>query len=313
MTWIEQTRNEEYIMGVDEVGRGPLFGGVAAAALIMPKNIFIMGINDSKKLSEKKRNLFFNEIWKRSLAIGLGYMDEKVIDKVNILEATKMAMDQAIKNASKILKPDLIIVDSVKLSGYDNLISIDHGDVISYNVAAASIVAKVSRDNLCYGWDKIYPGYDLKNNKGYGTKKHYLGLDQEGISDLHRRSFLKNMKTDNKVVGNLGEDMACKYLQEKNYYILERNYRNRLGEIDIIAMDRGVLVFVEVKARKNRRFGVPQEAVNDIKRHKIDKTANLFVAEKNWYKLRRRYDIIEIIFDEDYINHIENAFQISEF
>ena len=191
MTWIEQTRNEEYIMGVDEVGRGPLFGGVAAAALIMPKNIFIMGINDSKKLSEKKRKIFFNEIWKRSLAIGLGYMDEKVIDKVNILEATKLAMDQAIKNASKILKPDLIIIDSVKLSGYDNLLSIDHGDQISYNVAAASIVAKVSRDNLCYGWDKIYPGYDLKNNKGYGTKKHYLGLDQEGITDLHRRSFLK--------------------------------------------------------------------------------------------------------------------------
>lgn len=121
------------------------------------------------------------------------------------------------------------------------------------------------------------------------------------------------MKADNKIVGNLGEDMACKYLQEKNYYILERNYRNKQGEIDIIAMDRGVLVFVEVKARKNRRFGLPQDAVNDIKRHKIDKTANLYVAEKNWYKLRRRYDIIEIIFEEKYINHIENAFQISEF
>lgn len=118
-------------------------------------------------------------------------MNEKVIDQVNILEATKLAMDQAIKNASKILKPDLIIIDSVKLSGYDNLLSIEHGDEISYNVAAASIVAKVSRDNLCYGWDKIYPAYDLKNNKGYGTKKHYLGLDQEGITDLHRRSFLK--------------------------------------------------------------------------------------------------------------------------
>ena len=121
------------------------------------------------------------------------------------------------------------------------------------------------------------------------------------------------MKTENKKLGNLGEDIAARYLEDKKYFILERNYSNKHGEIDIIAMDKGVLVFVEVKARKNRRFGLPQEAVNDTKKYKIDKTANAFVAEKNWYKLRRRYDIIEIIFDENFINHIENAFQLSEF
>lgn len=178
-------------MGVDEVGRGPLFGGVVSAAVLMPKNIYLVGVNDSKKLTPKKRQLFFKEIWNSALAIGLGYIDEKVIDEVNILEATKLAMKMAIENASKFVEPDLIIVDSVKLDGIDNIMSIDHGDELSYNIAAASIIAKESRDALCYGWEKLYPGYDLASNKGYGTKKHYMGLDANGISPLHRRSFLK--------------------------------------------------------------------------------------------------------------------------
>lgn len=121
------------------------------------------------------------------------------------------------------------------------------------------------------------------------------------------------MKKLNKVVGNKGEDIASEYLKSKNYYILERNYQNKFGEIDIIAMDKGVIVFVEVKARRDRRFGLPNEAVNDVKKSKIYKTSTAFIAEKNWYKLMCRYDIIEIIFEEGYINHIENAFQFSEF
>lgn len=121
------------------------------------------------------------------------------------------------------------------------------------------------------------------------------------------------MKTSNKTVGNKGEDIACEYLKSKNYYILERNYQNRFGEVDIICMHKGMLVFVEVKSRRNRDYGLPQEAVNSEKKRKIEMCAKGFVAEKNWYKLHRRYDIIEIIFEEEYINHIENAFVISEF
>ncbi len=191
MNWIELTRNEKYIMGVDEVGRGPLFGGVVSAAVLMPKNIYLVGINDSKKLSAKKRELFYKEIFHSALAIGFGYVDEKIIDEINILEATKLAMIDAINNASKIQKPDLILVDSVKLDGFSDLCSFNHGDELSYNIASASIIAKQARDALCYGWEKMFPGYDILSNKGYGTKKHYLGIDEHGITPLHRRSFLK--------------------------------------------------------------------------------------------------------------------------
>lgn len=121
------------------------------------------------------------------------------------------------------------------------------------------------------------------------------------------------MKTQNKSVGNYGEDLACEYLKKKNYYILERNYSNRYGEVDIICVYRGTLIFVEVKSRRNRFFGLPQDAVDDRKKRKIDSCAKGYIAEKNWYKLHRRYDIIEIIFEENYINHIENAFILSEF
>lgn len=189
MNWIESDLKEEYICGVDEVGRGPLFGDVAAAAVIMKKNIFMVGINDSKKLTEKKRNLFFNEISKRAVAIGVGLASREEIDELNILNATKLAMKRAIREVSLIQIPDIVLVDAVHLDIDLKTEGIIHGDQLSYNIAAASIIAKVSRDRLCYGWDKLYPGYELLKNKGYGTKSHIEAIKKLGFTPLHRRSF----------------------------------------------------------------------------------------------------------------------------
>ena len=189
--WIEQIYDEEFIMGIDEVGRGPLFGGVLSAAVIMPKHRYIVGVNDSKKLSEKNRKLFFNLIWKEALAIGVGYYDNNIIDNINILEATNLAMIDAYEEASIFKMPELVLVDAVKLNISSKQESIVHGDEKSYNIACASIVAKVLRDNLCYGWNKIYPNYAILKNKGYGTKEHIEAIKKYGITNLHRRSFLK--------------------------------------------------------------------------------------------------------------------------
>lgn len=189
MNWIESEFKEEYICGIDEVGRGPLFGDVVAAAVIMKKNEYIVGINDSKKLTEKKRNLFYNEIFKRAVAIGLGSASKDEIDEFNILNATKLAMKRALQEVSMIKSPDIVLVDAVHLDIDLKTKGIIHGDELSYNIAAASIIAKVSRDRLCYGWDKLYPGYSLLKNKGYGTKAHIEAIRTLGFTPLHRKSF----------------------------------------------------------------------------------------------------------------------------
>lgn len=189
MNWIEQNYSEEYICGIDEVGRGCLFGDVVVAAVIMKRYSYIEGIRDSKKLTEKKRNILFDEIIKNAVAVGLGSATAKEIDEINILNATKLAMKRSIYELELFKKPDIILIDSVKLDIPDKHISFNHADDLSYNVACASIVAKVSRDRLCYGWEKIYPGYDIAKHKGYGTKAHREAIIKFGSTNLHRKSF----------------------------------------------------------------------------------------------------------------------------
>lgn len=178
-------------MGVDEVGRGPLFGHVVSAACIMPKNEYIMGIKDSKKMTEKQRNLMQRLIWSKALAIGFGAASPKEIDQYNILEATKLAMVRAINEAVKFQAPDIILIDAVQLELPYRVESIVGGDNKSYAIASASILAKVARDSLCYGWDKIYPGYGIAQHKGYGTKMHMEALHKLGATKAHRKTFIK--------------------------------------------------------------------------------------------------------------------------
>ena len=190
------------IAGVDEVGRGPLAGPVVAAACIFDRDVDIVGIDDSKKLSEKKREQFFDEIKDKALAYGIGEASCEVIDEINILEATKLAMKRAIDEADKMLESkgrdriQIVIFDAVKITDLKKeQMSVIKGDQTYFSVAAASILAKVTRDNLMKEYDKVYPEYGFASNKGYGTKAHYEGIKKAGITEIHRKSFLKNLDT----------------------------------------------------------------------------------------------------------------------
>ncbi len=177
----------KYIGGVDEVGRGPLIGSVVASCVVLPKDFVLEGLTDSKKLSEKKRDMYYDIIMSKAVAVGIGIVDEKTIDEVNIYEATKIAMKEAIKNTN--IKLDHVLIDAMPLDIETDTTSIIKGDSKSISIAAASVIAKVTRDRMMYELDKIYPMYDLANNKGYGTKKHIEAIKKYGITKYHRLSY----------------------------------------------------------------------------------------------------------------------------
>ena len=187
------------ICGVDEVGRGPLIGPVVAAAVILPINYKLEGLTDSKKLSEKKREQFYEIIKRDAVAIGVGIISEKRIDEINIYEATKEAMRMAIDNLS--VKPEHVLIDAMKLELDIPRTSIIKGDLLSLSISAASVIAKVTRDHMLYELDKEYPMYDLKNNKGYGTKKHIEAIKKYGITKYHRVSYKPVSDYKDKMVG----------------------------------------------------------------------------------------------------------------
>ncbi len=175
------------IGGIDEVGRGPLVGPVVAACVILPLNYQLEGLNDSKKLTEKKREMYYEIIMRDALSVGIGVIDEKIIDEVNIYEATKLAMLEAINNGK--IKPEHLLIDAMKLDVDINQTSIIKGDAKSLSIAAASVIAKVYRDHMLLELDKKYPVYDFKHNKGYPTKKHVEAIYKYGIIDEHRKTF----------------------------------------------------------------------------------------------------------------------------
>ena len=177
----------KYIAGIDEVGRGTLVGPVVTAAVILPRDFYDERINDSKKLTEKKRELLYDVIMENAVSVGIGISSEDVIDEINILEATKKAMIEAVNNLS--VKPEYLLIDAVKLNIDIPQISIIKGDAKSESIAAASIVAKVTRDRMMIELDKIHPEYDFKHNKGYGTKKHIEAIEKYGIIKEHRKTF----------------------------------------------------------------------------------------------------------------------------
>jgi ribonuclease HII len=181
-----------YIAGVDEVGRGPLAGPVVASCVILDRNIQILYINDSKKLSEKKRESLYDEICEKSVAYGIGIVSPGRIDEINILNATYEAMKAAISSLD--IKPDILLNDAVHIPDLDiKQVSIIKGDAKSISIAAASIVAKVSRDRLMVEYDTIYPEYKFAKNKGYGTKEHISAIKEHGLCPIHRRSFVGNI------------------------------------------------------------------------------------------------------------------------
>lgn len=179
------------ICGIDEVGRGPLAGPVVACAVILPQDDLILYLNDSKQVSAKKREVLYDEIINRAVAYGIGIVSEQRIDEINILQATYEAMRMAINNLS--VTPDLMLNDAVKIPGVDiKQVPIIKGDTLSASIAAASIVAKVTRDRMMKSYDEIYPGYDFASNMGYGSAKHIEALKVLGPTPIHRRSFISN-------------------------------------------------------------------------------------------------------------------------
>jgi len=181
----------QYICGIDEVGRGPLAGPVVAGAVILPKNCDILYINDSKQLSEKKREELYEIIMEKAVAWGIGYASPERIDEINILQATYEAMRQAIANMP--VQPDLLLNDAVNIPGVNiRQIPIIKGDAKSLSIGAASIIAKVTRDRLMTDYAKIYPEYDFEGNKGYGSAGHIEALKKYGPTPIHRESFIKN-------------------------------------------------------------------------------------------------------------------------
>ena len=186
------------VAGVDEVGRGPLAGPVVAAAAILPKNCKIKGLNDSKKIPKKKHLEIFQAVQDQALSIGIGIMDNQVIDQVNIYEATKLAMKEAISQLDP--QPEHLLIDAMQLDLPISQTAIIKGDANSLSIAAASIVAKVTRDNLMKDYDNQFPGYDFAANAGYGTAKHLEGLDKLGVTPIHRTSFepIKSLVAANK-------------------------------------------------------------------------------------------------------------------
>ena len=183
-----------YICGIDEVGRGPLAGPVVACAVILPEleilHEMLLHLNDSKQVPRKKREILYDIIREKAVAYGIGVVSEKRIDEINILQATYEAMRMAIANLK--VQPDLLLNDAVRIPEVDiKQVPIIKGDTLSASIAAASIVAKVTRDRMMVEYDKVYPGYDFASNMGYGSAKHYAGLDKLGPCEIHRRTYIK--------------------------------------------------------------------------------------------------------------------------
>ena len=191
------------IAGIDEAGRGPLAGPVVVACVVMPKDSMIEGVNDSKKVSEKKRERLYEEIIEEAIGYGVGIISQEEIDRINILNATKEGLTTAIKEMEKdlqvkkrkIKKPEIILVDALTKIDTDHIPyrSIIKGDAKSYSIAAASIIAKVTRDRIMRQWDEVYPMYGFAKHKGYGTAAHIASIKEYGLCPLHRRSFVKNL------------------------------------------------------------------------------------------------------------------------
>ena len=190
-----QYRERGTLCGIDEVGRGPLAGPVVAGAVILPEDCEILYLNDSKKLSEKKRELLYDEIMEKAIAVGIGAVSPERIDETNILQATYEAMRIAISRLS--VRPDLLLNDAVTIPQVDiPQVPIIKGDAKSVSIAAASIIAKVTRDRMMVQYEDLYPGYEFASNKGYGSARHIAALKEIGPCPIHRRSFIKNFTED---------------------------------------------------------------------------------------------------------------------
>ena len=305
------------VAGIDEAGRGPLAGPVVAAAVIFEKGSFIKGVNDSKLLSPSKREKLFEEITQKAMAYGIGLVDNREIDRTNIVSATHKAMRKALGQIRE--RIDYILVDGNRFPDriypQTNIVG---GDRKSFTIAAASILAKVYRDRLMKKYDKLFPEYGFGKHMGYGTKEHREAIKKHNPCPIHRRSFsgvkeyVEGIFKNNKSVGKYGEQIAVKYLFDKDFEIVETNYRKgSFGEIDIIAKKDEALYFVEVKTQTGNYFP-PELKVDDYKMKQIARIAEEYIFEKEIEGVDVKFSVISVLLKEksEKIKFYEEAFTL---
>ncbi len=316
--WQKGQRN---ITGIDEAGRGPLAGPVVAAAVIFDKSSeLIDGIHDSKKLTEKRREALFPKILENASAVGIGIVDSEEIDRINILQATHKAMRQAIGRLK--IRPDHLLVDGRGLPDkiYPQT-AIIGGDGLCYSIAAASIIAKVTRDRIMKEMDSVFPGYGFAQHKGYGTKQHRIAVKKLKPCPIHRLSFggVKehiidiDATSNTRYLGKYGEDLAAYYLFKKGFQIIDRNFHaGAYGELDIIAQKDNILCFVEVKTQRRKVFGPPESWVDERKMEQLGMIADAYLAQHPELELDCRFDVIGVTLSSkgNRIRHLADAFRL---
>lgn len=290
---------QKRILGIDEVGRGPYAGPLVIGACILPENRaenpWIEELNDSKKLSEKKREQLY-DIIKEKATSATGWVTSKELDEIGMSEALKLATRRAVEKIQKEKVPfNEIIIDGISnflkgttLEKY--VATMKKADFLIKEVSAASIVAKVERDNYMKELAKKYPGYGFEKHVGYGTAAHQKAMEELGLTPEHRRSFapVKKLEKTTKEIGDSGEEKIAELLSQKGHEILARNYKTKYYEIDIISEKDQTLYFTEVKTRKDSSHGSPKAIVDQKKLNKMIFAAEAYVKTKkieNDYKL----------------------------
>ena len=327
--WLEERgarrRGFSVICGIDEAGRGPLAGPVVAAALILPFKKCPDGIRDSKTLTAQQRERAYDALQECAEGIGVGVEDVESVDEINILRASHAAMRTAV--AALPVVPDVALIDGLKVQPFPiPQIPLVKGDGRSASVAAASIIAKVTRDRIMCEYDQLYPQYGFAHHKGYSTPEHFAALRDHGPCPIHRRSFAPIMELlfqpvldleigIRKETGLSGETVACAHMLGMGWEVLATRYTCRGGELDVVAKENGTLVFAEVKTRKGARFGTPAESVNQRKRKRMLSAAESYLSENNLGDTDCRFDVIEVCVGSDglsRVNVIRSAFMAGE-
>ena len=294
---------KKYLAGIDEAGRGPLAGPVVSAAVVLPQDIELPGVKDSKKISEKKREVLYGNIQEKALSVGIGWSDVAEIDEKNILQATYQSMRQAVGNLH--INPEILLVDGRKADiKHFQQESIIDGDAKSLSIAAASIIAKVTRDRMMRQFDIVFPEYGFAKHKGYGTKQHIEAIQKSKATPIHRKSFnpvshhLPNMAylQRNRLLGKLGEQLAACKMIRIGHEMVEMNYNvPKVGELDIISKDSDMLVFTEVKTQTGGQgWGEPRWQITEKKRDRIMNAVQHYM-DNNELDCDFRFDVAEVI------------------
>jgi len=301
------------IAGLDEAGRGAWAGPLVAGAAILPLDWprlarDLAGLRDSKRLAPRRRASFYERIGQSASASSVGVVSSVLLDESGVVAATRLAMKRALDNL--VIPADYLLIDFFPLS-YRDLPhkSITGGDDLCFSIAAASIVAKVMRDRMMVALDRVFPGYGFAQHKGYGTPQHRQALYRLGPCPIHRLSYApmrfmiegkRRGKEENKMgderreLGHLGEQMAAQHLEKEGYVICEMNYRCTAGEIDIVALDGECLAFVEVRTRRSKKFGSPEESITAAKKQKLIEVAQTYLQEHESLPLDWRIDMVSI-------------------